>query len=148
MVPATLVPLLELPLTPHGKLVHDALPEPDWSAAMEQVYVPLRTPFDEEDLVRLWSDLLGVPAHRIGRRDNFFTLDGPSLLATQLMATLRDQAGVEVSLDMIFDTADLGDLADKIMDRELSKADDAMLVDLLEELQELLSRPIREEATR
>jgi acyl carrier protein len=154
MVPATLVPLLELPLTPHGKLDRDALPEPDWSVGVERVYVPPGTPL-EEDLVHLWSELLGVPAERIGLRDNFFALGGHSLLATQLIAALRDRVGIEVSLDMIFDTADLGDLADKIMERELSEAGDAMLADMLEEidglspeeLQEMLGRPVGGEAS-
>jgi acyl carrier protein len=66
-------------------------------------------------------------------RDNFFELGGHSLLATQLVSRLNQEHGVEVSLQMVFDSATLADLADRIVAKGLEAADDAELLALLQE---------------
>ncbi|HYG61745.1 MAG TPA: non-ribosomal peptide synthetase, partial [Thermoanaerobaculia bacterium] len=142
LVPSAFVPLQALPVTAHGKLDRDALPEPAWGGGVEEVYVAPATPL-EETMVRICAEVLGLPVERVGVRDNFFVLGGHSLLATQLIARLRDEYQIEVSLEMVFDAADLRELADRIMERELGEAGDMLdeLGDLSpEELQELLGR--------
>src|SRR5262249_8407027 len=57
------------------------------------------------------AELLGV--ERMGRHDNFFALGGHSLLATQLVSRLRQEHGLPVTLQMVFDAADLGALAER-----------------------------------
>ncbi|WP_435021130.1 amino acid adenylation domain-containing protein [Tundrisphaera sp. TA3] len=96
MVPSTFVLLDRLPLTANGKVDRDALPDP--VAAREDDgtgYVPPRGPV-EEALVGLWGEMLG--RERIGVHDNFFDLGGHSLIATQLVARLRDVFAVEPPL--------------------------------------------------
>jgi len=97
-------------------------------------HVPPRTPL-EERLVEAVAGVLGLEPERIGVYDNFFDLGGHSLLATQLAAQLRQQHGIEVSLPLLFDSTHLADLADQITARELSEADEALLEEILAELE-------------
>jgi hypothetical protein len=43
----------------------------------------------ERYLARLWSEVLGVPADRIGMDSNFFDIGGDSLAAIRLVVKLR-----------------------------------------------------------
>jgi amino acid adenylation domain-containing protein len=74
-------------------------------------YTPPRTPL-EKRLAELWSTTLGI--ERVGIDDNFFQLGGDSLLATQLLPRLRDEAHVEVSFRQFFDTPTIADIAEYI----------------------------------
>jgi len=132
MVPAVFVLLDALPMTANGKVDRQALPEPSARDAGE--HVPPRTPVEEE-LARIWSELLGVPLARVGVNDNFFDLGGHSLLATQCIARVRDTLGVELPLQILFGTATLGDLADTIVETELAQADSEALQQMLNEME-------------
>jgi hypothetical protein len=98
------------------------------------------------------AEVLGLA--RVGMRDNFFDLGGHSLLATQLVSRLTQEHGLPVTLQMVFDSADLGELADRVMEAELARADDGLLDEALrdleglspEELQALLAQGDPEEA--
>ena len=67
-------------------------------------------------------------------RDNFFDLGGHSLLATQLVSRLTQGHGVQVTLQMVFDTANLGELADRIVEAELAVTDAGLLDEALREM--------------
>jgi FkbH-like protein len=54
----------------------------------------------EERLAALWTELLG--ASPIGREESFFDLGGHSLLAVQLLARIRREFGVELTLDVVY----------------------------------------------
>jgi amino acid adenylation domain-containing protein len=82
-------------------------------------YEPPTTPV-EEALAAACAQVLEL--ERVGLRDNFFALGGHSLLAAQFAARLRERHGLDVPLQMVFDAADLRDLADRIVDRELAAA--------------------------
>ncbi|HYX25229.1 MAG TPA: amino acid adenylation domain-containing protein, partial [Thermoanaerobaculia bacterium] len=125
MIPSAFVVLDRFPLTPNGKLDRRALPAPERA---ETGYAPPETPV-EELLTATCAEVLG--RERVGVRDNFFDLGGHSLLATQLVARLRERHGLDVPLQMVFDAADLRDLADRIVERELAAADGALLAELL-----------------
>jgi acyl carrier protein len=134
---------MALPVTENGKLDRAALPEPVWGGDAEGVYVPPATGL-EENVVQICTEVLGLPAGRIGMRDNFFALGGHSLLATQLIARLREEYGIEVSLEEVFDTADLRELTDRIVERELADAGDDVLTELLGEVDDLSPEELRE----
>jgi len=109
MVPSAFVSLDALPLTPNGKVDRKALPDPDQSRIVSgNIYVPPRGPI-EESLVAIWGELLG--RDRIGVHDNFFDLGGYSLVATRLVARVRDVFGVEPPLRDFFESATIAGLA-------------------------------------
>ncbi|UOB14313.1 amino acid adenylation domain-containing protein [Streptomyces sp. HP-A2021] len=91
-VPSALVPLPDgLPLTANGKVDRAALAE--HAAGLGVVSGGTRQPTGpvEELVAAAWRELLG--AEQVGRDDEFFALGGDSLLATRLVARLRE-AGV------------------------------------------------------
>jgi nonribosomal peptide synthetase CepB len=97
MVPAAIVELSELPLTPSGKVDRAALPAPDF-AARASAAAP-RTPV-EEAICSLFAELLGVD--RVGPEDSFFDLGGDSIMSMQLVARAR-RAGVLFSAQDVFE---------------------------------------------
>ena len=136
MVPSVFVALPDLPLTPNGKVDRRALAA---SGALESAAVrpaervPPRNPM-EEDLVAAWAEVLKRDPGEIGVLDNFFDLGGHSLLVTRFISLFRARWGIEVPMQLVFDTANLGALADRIMDLELVDADDDVLAALLAEM--------------
>jgi surfactin family lipopeptide synthetase C len=136
MVPTAWVFLDDLPLTPNGKVDRRALGALEVEAARTAVeHVAPRTPL-EEQLADGMAAVLGLEPGRIGIYDNFFDLGGHSLLATQLVAQLRLRHAIEVPLQLLFDSAHLAELADRITERELAEADDALLAEMLAEMEE------------
>ncbi|SDS76273.1 non-ribosomal peptide synthetase [Pseudomonas granadensis] len=84
MVPAHLMLLERMPLTPNGKLDRKALPNPD--AEQRQAYLAPRTEL-EKALAKIWRDVLKI--ERVGLSDNFFELGGDSILSLQVIARSR-----------------------------------------------------------
>lgn len=102
MVPAMFVVLADLPITPNGKVDRAALPPPDPSTILPgDNYVSPRTVL-EEKLSALVANLLGLS--QVGIHDNFFLIGGHSLFGTQLIAQIRENFGVELSLRSVFES--------------------------------------------
>jgi acyl-coenzyme A synthetase/AMP-(fatty) acid ligase/acyl carrier protein len=96
MVPATVTPLVELPLLPTGKVDRRALPDPPRSPAARESgsYTPPRTPM-ELLVAESWRAILRV--ERVGASDNFFDLGGDSLAAVESLSVLERKTGVRIS---------------------------------------------------
>jgi enterobactin synthetase component F len=60
-------------------------------------------------VLRLWREALGVAD--AGPDDDFFELGGDSLVATRLVARLREELGIAVPLLAVFDNPTAGELA-------------------------------------
>ncbi|MGH3874561.1 MAG: amino acid adenylation domain-containing protein [Pseudonocardiaceae bacterium] len=105
MVPAAFVVLDELPLTPSGKLDHEALPEG------REVRTGFVAPRDivEVTMARVWAQVLGL--ERVGREDNFFHLGGDSLLGARLIFRLREVFERDIPLRELFRCQTVGELA-------------------------------------
>jgi acyl carrier protein len=102
MVPAVLMELEKLPLSPNGKIGRKSLPEPGGEPERSgREYVEAKTAA-ERLLAELWSELLRVK--RVGVRDNFFELGGHSLLATQMISRLRKALQMEVPLRRVLES--------------------------------------------
>jgi acyl carrier protein len=103
MVPARVVEISAIPLTPHGKIDHRALPEP------ERVVAGYQSPTTELgwQLAAIWQEVLAV--ERVGLADNFFELGGDSVLAMQVIARIASTLRLTVSLRSLFDAASLAD---------------------------------------
>ncbi|WP_420907351.1 amino acid adenylation domain-containing protein [Streptomyces scabichelini] len=134
MVPAAVVPLDRLPVTPSGKLDGAALPVPDFGALSSG-----RPPRDarEELLCAAYAEVLGLRSATID--DDFFALGGDSITAIQLLVHAR-RAGLRLSSRDVFrhrTVAALAEAADVRTDAE-DPGEDAPLVRLTDaELAEL-----------
>ncbi|OBR47788.1 non-ribosomal peptide synthetase [Paraburkholderia tropica] len=105
MVPAKLVALERMPLTPNGKLDRAALPDVQWDA--DGVAAPVTRV--EVAVAQVWEDILQVTG--IGLTDRFFDLGGHSLLATQVVARLRKAFDIDLPLRVVFEAQDLAAFA-------------------------------------
>ncbi len=96
MVPAALVPLDRLPVTPSGKLDSAALPVPDHALLSSG-----RAPRTERErlLCDLYARALRVPSVTVD--DDFFVLGGDSIVAIQLLVLAR-RAGLELTPRDVF----------------------------------------------
>ncbi|UWE13786.1 non-ribosomal peptide synthase/polyketide synthase [Actinacidiphila bryophytorum] len=96
MVPAALVPLDRLPVTPSGKLDAAALPAPDY-AALSSGRAPQGA--REELLCGLYAQVLGLPA--VSADDDFLALGGDSILAIRFLVLAR-KAGLDLTPRDVF----------------------------------------------
>ncbi|HEY9664968.1 MAG TPA: non-ribosomal peptide synthetase, partial [Allocoleopsis sp.] len=108
MVPTIFVVLDQLPLTPNGKLDRRALPTPTGNDVDPNTQIPPRTPI-EQKLHSIWCRVLTLPQASV--EDNFFDLGGHSLLAMQLIAQVREQFQLDVSLQQLFEYPTIAQLA-------------------------------------
>jgi amino acid adenylation domain-containing protein len=108
LMPAEIVQLDSLPLTPGGKVDRKALPPSSPGARAYSAPEGMT----EELLASVWSALLRVD--RVGREDDFFALGGHSLLATQWVSRVRDAFSVELSVRVAFEHQKLREQAQAI----------------------------------
>ena len=112
LVPATVVGHPAFPLTPQGKVDRAALAgSPLPAAADPNELSGDRDPVTAAVAAR-WSELLGVPAVRPD--DDLFTLGADSLDAVRLIAALRRDHGVELTLTQLYAMPTPARLAEQI----------------------------------
>jgi AMP-binding enzyme/AMP-binding enzyme C-terminal domain/Phosphopantetheine attachment site len=106
MVPALVVLLDQLPLSPNGKVDRRALPSPEASRAQRE-HVPPQTPA-ERTLAQIWSDVLNQP--QVGIEDDFFELGGDSITTLQVIARASSR-GLALTPKLVFEHPRLRALA-------------------------------------
>ncbi|MGW4354602.1 amino acid adenylation domain-containing protein, partial [Nocardia sp. NPDC004582] len=109
MVPASIVALDRIPLTPTGKLDRKALPEPVF--ADSKPYRAPRTPL-EHLIAETFAGVLHLDA--IGVDDSFFALGADSLVATRVAARLGAALNTEIPVRLLFDAGTTAELATRI----------------------------------
>ncbi|GAA2966728.1 non-ribosomal peptide synthase domain TIGR01720/amino acid adenylation domain-containing protein [Actinokineospora diospyrosa] len=114
MVPAALVAMAALPLTPSGKLDRRSLPDPDFSQATGYVAPETGT---EEALAEIWAEVLGVP--KVGVADSFFDLGGDSILSLHVTARANAAFAVELTPRDVLTARTVRALADVVEDHVL-----------------------------
>ncbi|MGK8485765.1 condensation domain-containing protein [Nocardia asiatica] len=111
MIPASIMTLDKIPLTPVGKLDRAALPEPTFAA---RAFRAPSTPV-EEIVAEVFAALL-VPEEdgRVGADDDFFELGGNSLLAAQAAARVGAALGARVPVQLLFEASSVAGLAARV----------------------------------
>lgn len=101
MIPSSCVFMRSLPLTVNGKVDRRALPEPEQNRP--DLGVSYIEPGSEVERVvaGIWRELFKLD--RIGVSDSFFDLGGNSLLATQLIAQVKDEFEIDLPLQHLFE---------------------------------------------
>ena len=120
MIPKVIVVSDQIPFTVNGKIDRKAaarqLAEAELPAA--HVFRPPSTPL-ESALVSIVADVLGVAVDKIGIDDDFFSLGGDSVLATQVIARVRDWLDTPTVLVAdVFAARSVTNLADRLLGRE------------------------------
>ena len=110
MVPASIMPVAVIPLTPSGKVDREVL----FNRAKELLkntdrQIPLNSL--EKQVADIWADVLG---HTVARNDNFFALGGNSLLAVTLAHRVSETLRHPVSARTLFAAPTLSAFVEKI----------------------------------
>ncbi|MCP5050288.1 MAG: non-ribosomal peptide synthetase, partial [bacterium] len=108
MVPAHIMELETIPLTPNGKVDRRALPQPGFDTPEE--YTPPRNEI-ERILVEVWSRVLSMEKEKIGIDADFFQRGGHSLLATVMISKLHRALDIKLPLGRLFKTPTIRELA-------------------------------------
>ncbi|OBF81041.1 non-ribosomal peptide synthetase [Mycobacterium sp. 852002-51163_SCH5372311] len=130
MVPTAFAVIPEIPLTVSGKLDKRALPAPTPVAVRR--YREPATP-TERRMCSIFARMFGWD--RIGAEDSFFGLGGHSLLAARLVAQIRAEFGVELTVRAVFDTPTPAGLAARLVEQFRSEFD--IDLDEIDELETL-----------
>jgi amino acid adenylation domain-containing protein len=118
MLPASIVWLKALPLTPSGKIDRQALPAPSASAARAARTKP-RDSF-EEVLAAIWGRVLGI--EDVGVFDHFFEVGGHSLLAARLLDEIERETGLGAPLAVLFADDTIAGIARALRERRPERA--------------------------
>ena len=111
MVPSTFVHLEKLPLTINGKLDRKALPDPEFTNS--ELYATPRNEL-EENICKIWAEVLGLSKDKIGIQDNFFRLGGNSINGIQLANRLNTTLNTDISISTIIQYSTINELAHHI----------------------------------
>lgn len=94
MVPASIIQLDSIKLTPNGKVDKRALPIPEF-VSTEREFIPPK-PGLETDVCDIWKNILGCS--KISMDDNLFELGGTSIKAVAMLTQLQQLADVQLSV--------------------------------------------------
>ncbi|WP_378737032.1 amino acid adenylation domain-containing protein [Nocardia brasiliensis] len=123
MIPAAIMVLDEIPLTPVGKLDRAALPAPVFAA---KAFRAPSTPV-EEIVADVFAALLVTGDEgRVGVDDDFFELGGNSLLAAQAAARIGSALNVRVPVQLLFEATTVAALAERVEQHAGSVAGQAL----------------------
>ncbi|WP_424214054.1 amino acid adenylation domain-containing protein [Streptomyces sp. BI20] len=124
MVPAHLVWLERLPMTPSGKRNDAALRALEIEAGPSAESVPPRDAL-EAGLAGLFGEMLNRPG--IGVHDDFFALGGTSLTAMRLIVTIEKRYGVRMPLTAFVAAPTIATLAERLRSGDASAAFDPVV---------------------
>ncbi|KAF6822859.1 L-2-aminoadipate reductase large subunit [Colletotrichum plurivorum] len=119
-VPSVYIVLQKLPLNPNGKIDTPSLPFPDATERMEDASEEDQKSWDalsetEKSIASQWSTLIpGLNAKTIRAESDFFDCGGHSLLAQQLLLTIRKAFGVDITIPVLYANPTLGGLSSQV----------------------------------
>jgi amino acid adenylation domain-containing protein len=124
MVPAAVVTLDRLPLSPNGKVDRRGLPAPEAAERPDACYTPPGTG-TEAVIASIWADVLRVG--QVGIHDNFFDLGGESVLSLAVAARVTAAFDVALTPREVLVTRTVARLAELVEDRVLTELEQLAL---------------------
>jgi acyl carrier protein len=123
MVPAMVVPLDELPLSPNGKVDRKRLPAPD--TFRPELAADYAAPTDalQRIVAGIWTEVLGID--RVGVDDSFFDLGGHSLLAVLIQTRLNEAFPFPMALADLFRFPTVAQLCERMTEKGWDEGVDA-----------------------
>jgi phthiocerol/phenolphthiocerol synthesis type-I polyketide synthase E len=97
----------------------------------------------EERVAAVWREVLGMV--EVGRHDSFLDLGGDSLLATRLMARLRQELAVELPMERLFEKPTVAAVAAAALAAAAGRADRDELARMLAEIEGLSAAELEAE---
>ncbi|MEU3628883.1 non-ribosomal peptide synthetase [Amycolatopsis coloradensis] len=111
LVPWAVIVLPDIPLNGNGKVNRSVLPRAKVPRNVPDDYAAPADPL-EQRLAEIWSDALMVEP--VGIHDNFFDLDGHSLLAAELLAGLQEEFEVSLPARTLYLRPTIAELAEEL----------------------------------
>ncbi|MES2734136.1 MAG: AMP-binding protein, partial [Bacteroidota bacterium] len=108
MIPAYFVVQSSFPLTAHGKIDYQKLPNPVVAQERQAEYIAAQNSIQQR-VVDIWEKVLS--RQPIGIHDNFFELGGHSLKATQVLSLVQESFNIRLDLGAFFITPTIAALA-------------------------------------
>ncbi|MVO98616.1 non-ribosomal peptide synthetase [Paenibacillus lutrae] len=117
MIPAFLVPVETIPLTPNGKVDRESLRKRSHEAVLpSDNELPMNDL--EQTLAEIWSEVLQMSADQIGTESSFFDVGGDSISMVQMVALIDKQFPGKVTLTDLFVHKNIKMLAQLILKDE------------------------------
>lgn len=122
MIPAAVVFLPKMPLTPNGKVARNQLPAPELIQSEDWIMVNPENE-TEKRVQTIWESVLKHGPLSV--EDDFFSVGGQSLLATQVMSRIRREFNVNLPLRALFEQPTIRNTALQI-ERALGAVDSSI----------------------
>ncbi|MEW4327512.1 amino acid adenylation domain-containing protein [Rossellomorea marisflavi] len=110
MHPSAVINVEHIPLTPNGKIDKDELKKISSQQRIEAIRIPETE--TENMLMHVWKETF--PSVTISVDDTFYALGGNSLTAIELLARIRKQFSIEMSLNDLFVESSIRNIGRKI----------------------------------
>jgi aryl carrier-like protein len=111
MIPAGLVTLAALPLSPNGKIDRRALPAIRWEPLRSDAEPVAPRGATEQALAAVWIEVLRLSS--VGVHDNFFELGGDSVLSIQVIERAARQ-GLQLTPKLLYEHQTVAELAQAV----------------------------------
>jgi amino acid adenylation domain-containing protein len=141
MIPSLFFRVDALPMTPNGKIDRDTLPAPGSAEPLESPAITDGRDHLEELIADCWAELMGVD--RVGVLQNFFSeLGGHSLIATQLIARMRQLLHIDFPLQRIFEAPTVAEFASAIRQNAAEWATAQTVISVLLQLEHMTDQDV------
>jgi N-(5-amino-5-carboxypentanoyl)-L-cysteinyl-D-valine synthase len=115
LIPARVLRIDDIPVTPSGKLDVKRLPQTEFAAADSVPYVAPASDI-EIRVCQIWAEVLGTAPDLISAHDDFFALGGDSIRAMALAQAMTSAFGRDLGVTAVFQNATLAAQALHIQD--------------------------------
>ncbi len=106
LVPARVLRIEDIPVTPSGKLDVKRLPPTDFAPADAGLYAAPASDV-EIRMCRIWAEVLGIAPDLIGAHDDFFALGGDSIRVMALAQAATSAFGQDLGVAAVFENTTL-----------------------------------------